>query len=98
MSVDHEQHHRHDHVHPHDQSSEPGSEALVKLRLLLPHWIEHNAEHAESFRTWAERARAAGAEHLAVHIEEAASKIAAANRDLESARKHIEEAAVASDD
>ncbi|MBC7261700.1 MAG: hypothetical protein H5T63_06770 [Chloroflexi bacterium] len=27
-----------------------------KLRLLLPHWIEHNAEHASEFRRWAEKA------------------------------------------
>ena len=27
-----------------------------KLRVLLPHWIEHNADHAEEFRSWAERA------------------------------------------
>ena len=27
-----------------------------KLRVLLPHWIEHNAEHAAVFRAWAERA------------------------------------------
>jgi hypothetical protein len=26
-----------------------------KLRLLLPHWVEHNQEHAEEFRRWAER-------------------------------------------
>jgi hypothetical protein len=27
-----------------------------KLRVLLPHWIEHNGEHAGEFREWAERA------------------------------------------
>jgi hypothetical protein len=27
-----------------------------KLRVLLPHWIEHNAEHAGEFRQWADRA------------------------------------------
>jgi len=24
-----------------------------KLRVLIPHWIEHNQEHAEEFRQWA---------------------------------------------
>jgi hypothetical protein len=24
-----------------------------KLRVLIPHWIEHNVEHAEEFRRWA---------------------------------------------
>ena len=31
-----------------------------KLRILLPHWIEHNAEHAAEFRQWAGKARGAG--------------------------------------
>ena len=29
---------------------------VKKLRVLLPHWIEHNGEHASGFRNWAERA------------------------------------------
>jgi hypothetical protein len=58
---------------------------IEKLRVLLPHWLEHNTEHADSFRTWAERARAAGEEHIAVHIEAAAQKLQTANRDLEAA-------------
>ena len=29
---------------------------VKKLRVLLPHWIEHNGEHAIGFRDWAERA------------------------------------------
>jgi hypothetical protein len=27
-----------------------------KLGVLLPHWIEHNEEHANEFRTWAAHA------------------------------------------
>ncbi len=27
-----------------------------KLRVLIPHWIEHNEEHAGEFRRWAEQA------------------------------------------
>lgn len=29
---------------------------LDKLRVLIPHWIEHNEEHAHEFRQWAEQA------------------------------------------
>lgn len=29
---------------------------VEKLRVLIPHWIEHNAEHAEEFHHWAEHA------------------------------------------
>jgi hypothetical protein len=28
---------------------------IEKLRVLLPHWIEHNGEHAGEFREWGER-------------------------------------------
>ena len=76
-----------EHHHHHEDSDRD----LAKLRILLPHWIEHNEEHASSFRTWAERARAAGEEHLAVHIEAAAQKMEAANRDLEGAVEHVGE-------
>ena len=31
-----------------------------KLRILLNHWIEHNKEHGEEFREWAEKAQALG--------------------------------------
>lgn len=37
---------------------------IEKLRVLLPHWIEHNAEHADEFLTWAERARKSSEDYL----------------------------------
>jgi hypothetical protein len=58
---------------------------IDKLRVLLPHWQEHNQEHASEFHTWAERARALGETHLADHIEAAALKMDDAGRDLEGA-------------
>jgi hypothetical protein len=33
-----------------------------KLRVLIPHWIEHNEEHADEFRRWAEQAGGAAAD------------------------------------
>jgi hypothetical protein len=44
-----------------------------KLGVLLPHWIEHNEEHAAEFRTWAERAGPAqeGLLQAATALEEA---------------------------
>lgn len=36
-----------------------------KLRILIPHWLEHNEEHAEEFRRWAEKAGAASVDILA---------------------------------
>ncbi|MGQ9467624.1 MAG: hypothetical protein ACUVXE_10020 [Anaerolineae bacterium] len=35
-----------------------------KLRVLIPHWMEHNDEHAAEFRQWAQKAGEAGADLL----------------------------------
>ncbi len=56
-----------------------------KLRLLLPHWIEHNAEHAAEFRRWAAQAGEAAAD-----IEAAAARMEAANEALAAALKRLE--------
>jgi hypothetical protein len=51
-----------------------------KLRTLLPHWIEHNTEHAADFCLWAERAGEAQAD-----IEAAAARMEAVNEALAAA-------------
>ena len=33
---------------------ETAMNALEKLQVLLPHWVEHNAEHADELRSWAD--------------------------------------------
>jgi hypothetical protein len=48
-----------------------------KLRIFLPHWIEHNAEHAADIRLWAGLAGEAEAD-----IEAAAAWMEAANEAL----------------
>ena len=53
---------------------------LEKLRVLLPHWREHNAEHATEFRTWAQKAGVASEDILA-----AAEQMEAANEALQAA-------------
>ena len=53
---------------------------LQKLRILVPHWIEHNGEHAEEFREWAEKAGDLGGDVLA-----AADLLEQANRHLQTA-------------
>lgn len=65
---------------------------LQKLRILLPHWIEHNAEHAAEFREWAERARAAGQEGPASDIALAAEEMEWVNEQLAAALKKLEQA------
>ena len=55
-----------------------------KLRILLPHWIEHNGEHAEEFRQWAGRGGAV--EDL---ILAAADLVEEANERLEKAMAEL---------
>lgn len=62
---------------------------IEKLRVLLPHWLEHNASHADDYRAWIERARAAGADHAAEHLAAAVEKLAGVNRDLQGALEHL---------
>lgn len=60
-----------------------------KLRALLPHWIEHNAEHADEFRTWANRARASGHEEVAEEIDTAAKELGWVNEALSAALRKL---------
>ena len=55
-----------------------------KLRVLIPHWIEHNHEHAEEFRRWADQASSASPDLLA-----AAEAIARANESLTAALEKL---------
>lgn len=63
--------------------------AQDKLRALLPHWIEHNAEHAAEFRTWAEKARVAGQEEVAEEIDTAAKELGWVNEALRAALQKL---------
>jgi hypothetical protein len=56
-----------------------------KLSILLDHWIEHNVEHAEEFKEWAEKARGLGNGSIAAHINAAADYTVKANKSLQDA-------------
>jgi len=95
------EHHSYEHTeHPHEhtghtlehheEKTKAVSDDLAKLRLLLPHWIEHNEEHAESFREWVGKAREMGLETAARPIEEAVERMAACNEALAAALKALE--------
>ena len=55
-----------------------------KLKAMLPHWIEHNVEHAAQFRLWAGLAAEAEAD-----IEMAAVQMEAANEALTAALEKL---------
>ncbi|MGQ9457543.1 MAG: hypothetical protein ACUVXH_07245 [Anaerolineae bacterium] len=73
----------HSHAHPTESD-------LAKLRVLLPHWAEHNQEHAAGFREWAVRAREHGQVDAAEALEQAAQQMEAANAALERALRALE--------
>jgi len=58
---------------------------IDKLRALLPHWIEHNQEHAGDFERWADTAEQAGHHVAAALIRQATGQVQRANKDLEKA-------------
>lgn len=66
---------------------------LKKLAVLLPHWAEHNAEHVEEFREWADRAEAAGQPQAAQHLREAAATLEQANQALAAALRSLPQCA-----
>jgi len=63
---------------------------IEKLRVLLPHWIEHNGEHANEFREWADRAGPAQGDILAAAelVEEANEHLAEALEQVGGALEH----------
>lgn len=58
---------------------------IEKLRALLPHWIEHNHEHALEFERWAGTAEEADHKAAAALMRQAMQGIAQANKDLQEA-------------
>ena len=48
---------------------------LDKLQVLLPHWIEHQAEHARELQEWAERTQLAGQKDVAEKLLVAATAL-----------------------
>ena len=58
---------------------------IEKLRALLPHWIEHNRDHALEFGRWADTAEQAGHQAAAILIRQAMQGVQQANDDLAKA-------------
>lgn len=58
---------------------------VEKLRVLLPHWIEHNTGHEEECLKWAEIARKEGQASVAEHIAAAVKLMQEANGLLKKA-------------
>ena len=57
---------------------------LEKLRVMLPHWIEHNQGHGAEFSKWAEK--------LVADTPEVATLLSKAVSSLQEAQSALEEA------
>jgi glutaminase len=60
-----------------------------KLQALLPHWVEHNAEHAAEFLRWAEKMLAAGENEIAEELALAAKQVEWVNEALAAALESL---------
>jgi len=61
-----------------------------KLRILLDYWIEHNSEHEQEFRDWADKVVPLSTE-IAQQLREAAAKMASASAELMKAKQALPE-------
>jgi nickel/cobalt exporter len=67
------------------------SEERAKLRALLNYWVEHNREHSQEFREWADRAKALGEVEVAEEMFRAAQEMDKASGLLSQSLKRLEE-------
>ena len=62
---------------------------MEKLGILLNHWVEHNREHGEEFRKWAEKAHSLGKVAVYSNIMEAANQMDNVNEPLLKALEEL---------
>lgn len=58
---------------------------IEKLRMLLPHWIEHNSGHESECVKWSDIARKEGLDKVAEHIDAAVETMKEVNERLQKA-------------
>lgn len=58
---------------------------LEKVRIILPHWIEHNIDHGREFAKWAKTLSAIGEKDLAALLKKAEAFLQDADAVLQEA-------------
>ncbi len=81
--------HHHEHHHEHDSESKSDKHDLERLKILLPHWIEHNQSHAKEFKKWADIAREKSITETAALIEKAIKSMEEADSYLQTALNRV---------
>jgi len=59
-----------------------------RLKVLLDYWIEHNSEHEQEFRDWADKVASSSAE-VAKQLQKAAVKMASVSDELVKAKQAL---------
>lgn len=68
------------------------SEEKAKLKTLMKYWIEHNEEHSQEFREYAEKARQMGEGRVAEEILQAVENMDRVTEILSKTLKRLQEA------
>ena len=68
-----------------------GNDERTKLRTLLNYWIEHNREHSQEFREWADKARAFGEVEAGEEMLQATQEMDKASKFLSQALRRLGE-------
>lgn len=69
---EHGHEHQHNDGHEHEHDRQPDADVDVgKLRVLLPHLVEHNRDHVTDVSRWAHVAREAGLDAVADELDKA---------------------------
>ncbi len=66
------------------------NEERAKLRTLLNYWIEHNKEHGQEFREWADKVKGVGEAEVAEEMLQAVQEMDKASERLLQALKLLE--------
>jgi len=67
-----------------------GNDERAKLRTMLGYWIEHNKEHSQEFREWAEKARSFGKVAAGEEMLQAAQEMDKASQFLSQSLRRLE--------
>ena len=64
-------------------------DTIKKLRVLLPHWIEHNNNHIAEFRKWEGEARKESVDEVAQLLDKAIGDMEVAGKSLSEALEKV---------
>jgi hypothetical protein len=85
MTHHHDQHDHHHHAH----ETGGGLSLEAKLERLLDHWVDHNGDHANTYRDWASQAEAHDLAEVSQLLIKAAELTDEISRHFKAARQAL---------